>query len=64
MAVMDRRESDIAIAVLEERIRQIEKRCDAKDIAIAVLQKFHHTAIGYCMCASAVVAALMHYFWR
>lgn len=61
---LNRRETDIGLAVLETRVDILEKRCDKKDENIAVLQKFHHTAIGYSMGASAVVALLTHYLWR
>lgn len=56
-----RRENDMKIAVLEEKVGQLEARCDKKDLKIEALQAFQNKAIGYAMAASAAVTALMQY---
>jgi hypothetical protein len=50
------------LAVLEERVEQLERRCDKKDLKIEVLQAFHNRAIGYSMASSAAVALIVQYF--
>ena len=49
------------VAVLEERISQVEDRCDKKDVKIDALMAFQHKVIGYAMGASAIIAAATHY---
>jgi hypothetical protein len=49
------------IAVIKERVDQLEVRCDKKDIKIDALLEFQNRAIGYAMAASAAVALLFKY---
>ena len=44
------------IAVLEERVKQLEVRCDKKDSKIEALQAFQNKAIGYSMLAGTLAA--------
>lgn len=66
---MDRRAEDVGrriedakCAVLHERVTQLERRCDKKDIKIDALQAFQNRALGYAMAASAVAAFAFQYF--
>jgi hypothetical protein len=52
---------DAEIAVIKERVDQLETRCDRKDIKIEALLEFQNRAIGYAMAASAIVALLFKY---
>ena len=59
---LDRRKCDPQIAVLAERISQLERRCDKKDTKIEAIQAFQNKALGYAMAASGVVALAVQYF--
>jgi hypothetical protein len=52
---------DAEIAVIKERVDQLENRCDKKDVKIEALLEFQNRAIGYAMAASAIVALLFKY---
>lgn len=58
---LGRRDYDSKVATLEEKVRQLEVRCDKKDIKIEALMEFHHRAIGYAMAASVVIAVIAQY---
>ena len=45
-----------AIAVLQEQVRQLEDRCDKKDIKIEALQAFQNRSLGLAMAASALAS--------
>lgn len=50
------------LAVIEERVDQLERRCDKKDTKIEALTAFQNKSIGYAMAASAAVALAVQYF--
>lgn len=60
----ERRSSDIKVAVLEQRIEQLEKRCNDKDRKIEALMAFQNRAIGYAMAASATGTMLAQYAFK
>lgn len=59
---MNSRETEEDVAVLKERVTQLERRCDKKDIKIEKLEAFQNRVLGYTMAASAMVSMMFQYF--
>lgn len=60
----ERRSYDADVATLQEKVRQLESRCDKKDIKIDALMAFQNRAIGYAMASSALVSIGLQYITK
>ncbi len=56
-----RRGYDAEIAVLKERVTQLEKRCDKKDLKMEEFAAFQNRTIAYAIAGSALVTYFLQY---
>jgi len=50
--------------VLAERIRQLEMRCDKKDIQIEKLNEFRNTVLGFAVAISTTCALIVQFVFN
>lgn len=57
-------EDDTNYKVLAERIRQIEIRCDKKDLQIEKLNEFRNTVVGFAVAISTTCAVIVQFVFN
>lgn len=53
-----------AIKVLSERVRQLEIRCDKKDVQIEKLNEFRNTVVGFAVAISTTCAVIVQFVFN
>lgn len=56
--------TDIDIADIKARVKEIERRCGIKDTAIKALEAWQNRALGYLMALSTIAAYVANQIWK